>query len=136
VVGRRRVDHARAVSVGVEVLGEEQDCSVECLVGLVERPDEGLEHMRHPGCDVEDHVDVRLTCALGQPYGVVEEQFVGADLEQDRREAGQVREDSGSEQWLVRVLTAEIHLAGVVHSVPGEERSTPSFVLIVAPERV
>jgi hypothetical protein len=51
--------------VSVEVLGEEQGCSVECLAGLVDRPDVGLEHVRHPGCDVEDHVDVRLARALG-----------------------------------------------------------------------
>ena len=47
------------------MLGEEQGYSVECLVGLVERVDEHLEHVRYPGCDVEDHVDVRLAGALG-----------------------------------------------------------------------
>ena len=60
-------------SVSVEVLGEEQGCSVKCLGRLVEHADEGLEHMRHLGRDVENHVDARLACALGQPYGVVED---------------------------------------------------------------
>ncbi len=82
--------------MNVEVLGEKQGCPVQRLVRLVERSDERLKHMRHPGCDVEDHVDVRLASALGQPYGVIQEQFVRADLEQDRWEAGQVRVDSGA----------------------------------------
>jgi hypothetical protein len=49
----------------VEVLSEEQGCPVECLVGLVERSGEGLEHVRRPGCDVEDHVDVGIARVLG-----------------------------------------------------------------------
>ena len=78
---------ARAVmlaSVGAEVLAEKQRGSVEGLVRLVERADERLEHVRHPDGDVEDHVDIRLPRARRQPYGVIEEQLVRADLEQDR----------------------------------------------------
>ena len=44
----------------MEVLGEEQGRSVECLIRLVERADERLEHVRHPGRDVENHIDARL----------------------------------------------------------------------------
>ena len=47
------------------MLGEEQGRPVEGLVGFVERPGEELEHVRRPGCDVEDHVDARLARALG-----------------------------------------------------------------------
>ena len=45
------------------MLGEEQGCSAECLIRLVERSDEDLEHVRRPGCDVEDRVDVRIARA-------------------------------------------------------------------------
>jgi hypothetical protein len=56
---------ARALSVSVEVLGEEQRCPVECLVGFVKRSGEGLEHVRCPGRDVEDDVDIGIARALG-----------------------------------------------------------------------
>jgi hypothetical protein len=85
---RRRVDHVRPVSVSAELLSEEQGCSVESLIGLDKCLGEDLEHVRRLGGDVEGHVDVRRPCALGQPHGIVEEQFAAADLEQDRREAG------------------------------------------------
>ena len=62
--------------MSAEVLGEEQGRSVECLVRLLERSDERLEHVRHPDGDVEDHVDIRLPRARGQPYGVIQEQHV------------------------------------------------------------
>ena len=120
----------------MQVLGEEPGGPVEGLVCLVERPEERLEHVRHRGCDVENDVDVHLPCALGEPYGVIEEELVRADLEQDRREAGQVRVNSGGEQWLVRVLTAEIQLAGMAQAGPVKNGSIPSFVIIDAPDRV
>jgi hypothetical protein len=59
--------------------------------------------------------------ALGQPDGVVEEQFVRADLEQDRREAGQVCVDSGGEQRLTRVLPGKVHGRGMQQRLAGEE---------------
>ena len=36
--------------------------------------------VRHSGGDVEDDVDVRVACFLGEAHGVVEQQFVRADL--------------------------------------------------------
>jgi hypothetical protein len=64
----------------MQVLGEEEGGAVEGLVGFVELPDEGLEDVRHSGGDVEDDVDVRVACFLGEAHGVVEQQFVRADL--------------------------------------------------------
>jgi hypothetical protein len=96
---------------GVEVLGEEQGGPVQCLYSLVERFGEDLEHVRRPGGDVEDDVDVRLAGALGEPHRVVQEQLVRAGLEQNRREAGQVRVDRGASigwlgSWPARYIAA------------------------------
>ena len=63
-------------SLSAEVLREEQGCSVERQLRLVEHPDERLEHVRHPDGDVEDHVDVRLACAHDQPQSSRSSSFV------------------------------------------------------------
>jgi hypothetical protein len=69
------------------------------LSGSVERRDRlvkdrviRLEDVRHPRRDVEGHLDVGGGGLLREADGVVEENLVGARLDDQGRQAGQVGE--------------------------------------------
>jgi hypothetical protein len=62
-------------------------------VGLVEHHGERLEDVRYLGPDLQFDVDVVFGGAGCQPYGVVQQDLVRADLDEQGREPRQVGED-------------------------------------------
>ena len=63
--------------------------------------------MHHAVPDLQRGIDPRGTCARDEGGGVVEEHFVGADLNQERREPAQVAVERGG-QGCPRVGRAEV----------------------------
>lgn len=59
--------------------------------------------MGDAGGDVEDDIHIGVAGALGQAGGVVEEDFVRADLQEQRREACRVGVGCGRQQLLLGV---------------------------------
>ena len=59
---------------------------------LIEDRVSGLEHVRNPGGDVQGDVDVGDRRLPGQADGVIEQNLVRPGLDDQRRQAGQVRE--------------------------------------------
>ena len=68
--------------------GQELSGSVQRGGGFVEDRVVGLEDVRHPGGDVEGDLDVGGGGPAGEADGVVEEDLVGADLDDQGRQAG------------------------------------------------
>ena len=95
------------------MLGEEEHRAIERLVSLVENSGERLEHVRYIGGDIKDHVHPGLPRTCGQARGVVQEHLIGADLQEQGREPGQIGEDSRAEHRQMRVLPRKIHGASV-----------------------
>ena len=105
-----------------QVLGEDQGGSVECVVGFVELADERLEDVRNAYGDVEDDIDVGFSGAFGEPDRIVQQEFVRADLQQYRREAGQIgvhrgggvdglRRVRGAQVLTIRAIPPGVHRA-------------------------
>ena len=82
---------------GGEVGCQELSGSVQCGGGFVEDGVVGLEDVRHGWGDVEGDLDVGDSGVACEADGVVEEDFVGSDLDDQGRQAGQVGED-GADQ--------------------------------------
>ena len=74
---------------------QELSGSVQCRGRFVEDRIEGLEDVRHPGGDVEDDLDVGGGGLSREADGVVEENLVRSDLDDQGRQAGQVGEYRG-----------------------------------------
>jgi hypothetical protein len=70
---------------------ERRDLAV-CPASLWEERGAGLEHVHHPGPDNSLLLDARRADTLAEPDGVVEEDFVIAHVDQQRRQAVQVGE--------------------------------------------
>ena len=64
-----------------------------------------MDHLR-PDLQIDAHID--STGGLGQPNGVVEQCFRGANLDQQRRKAGEIGVDRGSQRQ-TRVGAIQVH---------------------------
>jgi hypothetical protein len=77
--------------------------------------------VRHFRGDVEDDVDLGVGRAQGEPARVVEEHLVGADLDQQGRQAGQVGRHRRAEQRVAAVLADDVEAAHPVEGRPFEQ---------------
>ena len=60
--------------------------------GLRQQIGERVPHVEHVVPELERHVDAGRLRPLGEPLRVVEQQLARADLQQQRRQPGQIRE--------------------------------------------
>lgn len=115
---------------GAQVLADEQCRAIQRLVGFLQgAAGEGLENVGNAGGDVQDDVHPCRRCAGGHAGGVVQEQFVRSDLQEYRRETGQVCEDRRAQQRLAGILSRQVHGSGVFQRRACEDRVHSRFSL-------
>jgi hypothetical protein len=104
----------------------------EGLVGFIEHAGEPDEHVRDVGCDLQRHWNAVRGGPGGGPGGVVEEDLVAADLDQQGREAGEVSEH-GADVTVGQVVAVRVVAGATTEPVGGDRGSAAAFVVMLAP---
>jgi hypothetical protein len=118
---------------------QERACAVERRASLGQLRELVLEHVRDTGNDIECYLDVVLCGLTGQPDRVVKQDLVRPDLDQQWRQAGQVREDRadqrvhGSQRGLLTPVRGACRCEGAVHLVGQEARRPGGHAATTAP---
>jgi hypothetical protein len=94
---------------------------VERLVGLVHHAGHERVQMRRACDDVQADVDLMFRSSDRQPERVVEQDLGSADLDQQRGQTGQIRQE-GAGQLVLRVVTGEVVLGVLLDVRAAEQR--------------
>nr|WP_256253261.1 hypothetical protein [Paenibacillus sp. UNC496MF] len=111
------------------MLLDEKRSTIKGVIGFIEDTGERLENMRDVGRNIEDHIHACFSCTISHLSGVVKEYLVSSDLEQKRWKSGEICEPGGAQEFMIRVLSSEVHRIRVVETLTGEIRVDPGFAI-------